>query len=92
MPLRRTEKLSSYFIGTAYLSHGEFSISYTEIQEGKRVAAHTLWQRMWSHADRWARWPVKVSWPKHFLIQTIFTSEASKVTSKFCGVVVPALH
>ena len=40
MPLRRTEKLSNYFISTAYLSHGEFSISYTEMQEGKRVAAN----------------------------------------------------
>jgi hypothetical protein len=35
MPLQRAEKLSSYFIGTAYVSHGEFSLCYTEMQEGK---------------------------------------------------------
>ena len=61
MPLRRTEKLSSYFTGTAYLNRGEFSVGYSEMQEGKQMAAHEIWQGMWSHADRWARWPVNVS-------------------------------
>jgi len=46
MPLRRTEKLSSYFTGTAYLNRGEFSVGYSEMQEGKQMAAHEIWQGM----------------------------------------------
>lgn len=40
---RKTEQLLH---STAYLNHGEFSISCTEMQERKRVAAHTVWQGM----------------------------------------------
>jgi len=46
VPLRRTEKLGSQFTDTAYLNHGDFSTGYSEMQEGKQVAPHSVWQGM----------------------------------------------